>query len=130
MARKGWDQLKAKTRQRYEKAGVTKGQYESGASLKAARGHANTPERPRGFDPAQYPKYVQTRAQLIKALQAKKNRMFTGRPRWNEDRSLKNIRGANPSIKELRWAVDQATEEELYDAFRDDPKQYKFLGYH
>lgn len=41
-----WLGLGATTRTRYERAGISQQAYESGASLKAARGHASTPERP------------------------------------------------------------------------------------
>lgn len=45
MAR-NWDALADSTRTRYERAGISRSAYEGGASLKAARGHASTPERP------------------------------------------------------------------------------------
>ena len=44
MARKSWDSLTPTYRHRLERGGVTRSQYESGASLKAARGHRATPE--------------------------------------------------------------------------------------
>lgn len=44
--RKGWSALKATTRTRYLRAGVTQAGYEGGRSLFKARGHRNTPERP------------------------------------------------------------------------------------
>jgi hypothetical protein len=43
--RAGWDRLKPSTRTRYDKFGG-RSYYESGGSLKEARGHAGTPERP------------------------------------------------------------------------------------
>src|SRR5271155_210446 len=43
-SRKGWQQLSPGYRNRLTKAGITKRQYESGASLSRARGHAATPE--------------------------------------------------------------------------------------
>lgn len=46
MARKGWSELSASYRGRLVSGGVTRRQYEAGASLKKARGHSLTPERP------------------------------------------------------------------------------------
>lgn len=46
MSRKGWNLLSPGVRSRYERAGVSRGEYESGTSLAAARGHGKTPERP------------------------------------------------------------------------------------
>lgn len=44
--RRDWDSLSPAYRSRLTKGGITKRAYESGASLKAARGHEFTPERP------------------------------------------------------------------------------------
>jgi hypothetical protein len=44
MARKSWGALTPAYRRRLERGGVSQSAYESGASLKAARGHARTPE--------------------------------------------------------------------------------------
>src|SRR5690348_8389703 len=46
MAQRNWEALKPTTRKRYERAGISRSDYMSGMSLKAARGHAQTPERP------------------------------------------------------------------------------------
>lgn len=61
MTRKGWDSLSAGVRARYERAGVTRGEYESGVSLAAARGHGRTPERPEraAKQPDSYRGYLQ-----------------------------------------------------------------------
>lgn len=56
---RNWDALKPATRKRYERAGVSRSDYMSGMSLKAARGHANTPEHPgRKIQPGQEQYYV------------------------------------------------------------------------
>ncbi|HET9131465.1 MAG TPA: hypothetical protein VFO86_10980, partial [Terriglobia bacterium] len=44
--RKAWEALTAAYRKRLERGGIGKAQYEGGASLRAARGHAQTPEHP------------------------------------------------------------------------------------
>lgn len=63
MARKAWDQLSEAYQRRLARGGITPAEYESGASLKAARGHATTPERPaRAFrNPDQYSAYLRRR---------------------------------------------------------------------
>lgn len=45
MARKGWDSLSASYRGRLERKGITRVQYDSGASLQRARGHTREGER-------------------------------------------------------------------------------------
>jgi hypothetical protein len=62
MAR-NWDALAESTRTRYERAGVGRSAYEGGASLKAARGHSATPERPMEAErnPERYRSYVDIR---------------------------------------------------------------------
>lgn len=44
MARAGWNNLSARTRTRYERAGITRSDYDRGVSLQVARGHGTTPE--------------------------------------------------------------------------------------
>jgi hypothetical protein len=67
--RKGWDELvndngeSTAYRRRLERAGITRAAYENGASLKSARGHKHTPERPQQAqrNPQRYEKYLQSR---------------------------------------------------------------------
>ena len=56
-----WDALSPEYRKRLERGGLNKRRYESGESLKAARGHAATPERPRDAhkSPDKFPEYRQ-----------------------------------------------------------------------
>jgi hypothetical protein len=54
MARAGWNNISARTRARYERAGITRSDYDRGASLQVARGHGTTPEhKGRKLTPAQ-----------------------------------------------------------------------------
>ncbi len=55
-----WKALKPATRQRYQKAGITRSDYLRGASLAAARGHSQTPERPEraANNPRRYSRYT------------------------------------------------------------------------
>lgn len=61
MARKGWSNLSESYRTRLGKAGISQRDYEQGRSIRAARGHAKTPERPRDAlkRPYEYPEYIQ-----------------------------------------------------------------------
>lgn len=43
---RNWETLKPATRKRYMGAGISRSDYMSGMSLKVARGHGRTPERP------------------------------------------------------------------------------------
>lgn len=56
---RNWEALKPTTRRRYERAGISRSDYMSGMSLKAARGHAQTPEHPgRKIAPGQEQYYL------------------------------------------------------------------------
>lgn len=66
MAR-NWDALGASSRARYERAGIGRSAYESGASLKAARGHGQTPERPAEAlrRPERFERYLSIRREIL-----------------------------------------------------------------
>lgn len=61
--RKSWDSLSPAYRARLSRGGVTRRQYESGASLAKARGHGATPEHPReaARHPEKYREYNRKR---------------------------------------------------------------------
>lgn len=62
--RKGWDRLKPDYRDRLINKGVTRESYDAGGSLRAGRGHANTPEHPLAKDapiPRRYQKWYNQR---------------------------------------------------------------------
>jgi hypothetical protein len=128
--RKPWNQLKPGYRARLESKGITQKDFESGASIQAARGHKNTPERPTSYDPAKYPKYQQNRAALIAAVKQKKEEFFGDRTRWNAERADRAIREKPPTIASLRWAAHpDRTADDFVDALRNDPAVWRFLGY-
>lgn len=63
-ARRPWDSLSPAYRARLSRGGITKSSYQSGASLAAARGHAQTPEhglKDAVKNPGKYQKYLQKR---------------------------------------------------------------------
>jgi hypothetical protein len=130
MARKGWDALSPQYRKRLQKAGISKSDYEGGQSLSKARGHERTPEHPnKNINKAKYPTYVAERQRLIREFEAKKQQLWAERPRWNAQRSSKNIRDSRMSNKLLKWALD-ADEGELIDAIRESAETFRFVGYH
>jgi len=129
MARKGWNALSDAYRKRLEKGGISRTDYEGGASIKKARGHAETPERPIGYKPREYPKYAERRQGMERRLHDRKEQLFGDRPRWDQQKSLKSIREWPLTMAQLRWALE-ADEEELWDAIRQEPETHAWLGYH
>lgn len=128
--RKPWNQLKPGYRARLESKGITKQQFESGASIQAARGHATTPERPTSYNPVKFPKYEKTRTTLAKAVAQKKESFFGTNKRWNAERSDRAIRTHPPTMAQLRWAAHpDRTEDDFRDAIREDPAAWRFLMY-
>ncbi|WP_146051196.1 hypothetical protein [Streptomyces noursei] len=69
MAR-NWEKLDDNYQARLEKAGIDRAAYESGASLKSARGHRETPEHPRDAArcPADFTAYRVRNAKKINVL--------------------------------------------------------------
>lgn len=67
--RRSWDSLSPAYRKRLSGKGITRGQFESGVSLAAARGHGRTPERPTRADrKAEYAKYRANRAYAMRVI--------------------------------------------------------------
>lgn len=129
--RKPWNQLKPAYRARLESKGITQELFESGASIQAARGHATTPERPTSFDASKYPKYASDRSKLIKTVAQKKEAFFGGKGRWDKERADRAIRSKPPTMAQLRWAASKdRTEDDFLDAIRENPVDWRFLGYH
>jgi hypothetical protein len=143
--RRVWETLKASYRARLERGGITKSQYESGANLKAARGHATTPENAREYqkDPGRFKEYRQRRKAIIDRVVAKKKEAFEWTLRWNEENSGNFVRNP-PQLKkkyglEVRRAtmaqlraIDAMTVEQLvehqYEMRQED--DWRFLWYH
>lgn len=140
MARKGWNELSDAYRKRLERAGITKGKYDKGESIKAARGHAKTPERPSEAYSVQgrskFREYLERAGTLRKKVFDRKVRMFSDRFKWNEERSRQYVMNggsevAKPGVRELEAMLDltdDEIEELIHDPNIDD--QWKFLWYH
>jgi hypothetical protein len=131
MARKGWSSLSPGYRARLEKNGVSKGDYERGESIKSARGHKATPERPSQAisNPTQYPVYQRERDKLVSDITNKKQHWFSTAPVWNPTRSANKFKKDPPSMAELRrW--NSLSRDEWLDAIREDDTAKAYLGYH
>ena len=129
MARKGWEDLSPGYRSRLERGGVSRAAYERGESLKSARGHGRTPERPSLSNPQQFPQYHGERQRLVNAVNRRKQDLFGTSPKWNSAKAKANLIKYAPPMAKLKWAVN-ASEDEWLDAIRESPKEYSFLGYH
>jgi hypothetical protein len=127
MARKGWGQLSANYRGRLEKAGISKRDYERGESIKAARGHSQTPERP--TQAQNFPLYQADRAQLTHDVLQKKFMLFSTSPMWNGRRAAKRFRTNPPPMRDLRQWL-KMTYEEWVNEIRTNAAAAAYLGYH
>lgn len=129
MARKGWNALSPGYQARLKKAGISRSDYEEGQSIKAARGHAVTPERPSQANPNTHTAYVTERNRLISRIVQKKQGWFGTSPKWNPTRSMRPFKDNPPAMANLkRWA--DLSREEWLDALREDDTTTAFLGYH
>jgi len=128
MPRKGWTALSANYRARLERHGITKTKYEAGESIRAARGHSKTPERP--TMKGNFPQYQAERTRLVNIVVAKKHHYFNRAPKWNPTRAARPYHDNPPPLAWLRkWAA--MTKEEWLDAIREaDTETIPFLGYH
>lgn len=127
MPRKGWNSLSADYRARLEKNGISKRDYEKGASIQAARGHKATPERP--SQAAAFPTYQAQRQKLVAKVTSRKQAFFGTSPKWNPLRAAKIFNAKPPSMANLKyWA--SLSEEEWLDAIRQDADTAAYLGYH
>lgn len=133
MARKGWESLSPGYRARLERNGVSKTAYGRGESIRAARGHAQTPEHPKEVTfkggATQFPHYKAERDRLTKRIGELKQYWFGDSPKWNPKRSKEKFRKEPPSIVRMRQWV-KLSREEWIDAIREDPTAASYLGYH
>ena len=128
MARKGWDGLSPAYKQWLERAGLTRADYESGESIRKARGHAETPERPK--DSAKFPKYHAERLKLNRSIAVQKQNIFGTSPKWNPGRALAAMNKKTPPMVKLRYWATINNREDWLDAISEDPAAADFLGYH
>jgi hypothetical protein len=127
MARKGWDSLSPNYRARLEKNGISKRAYDRGESIQSARGHENTPERPK--QGAAFPIYQAERERLTRRIIDHKQFWFGTSPKYNPTRSARKFREQPPAMAQIRrWA--NYDREEWLDEIRENPAAAEYLGYH
>jgi hypothetical protein len=144
--RRGWLSLSEKYRRRLERAGIGRREYESGASLKTARGHSTTPESIREYqnNPSRFKEYRQRRKGLVDRVIQKKKEAFETTIHWNEENSKTFATKGKvfvkdnqkdfikpPTLKQLQQ-IDAMTVDELIDfqMVKKDEDDWRFLWYH
>lgn len=117
MAR-NWDALAESTKSRYERAGVGRSAYEGGASLKAARGHSETPERPMEAirNPERYNSYVSLRADIREL----KKELYGSK--YNENHKERGGRAHLEKVREILEA--KVAYDGSWEDFWDDYPEY------
>lgn len=135
---RNWNALSSGYRERLERHGIGRRDYERGASVQSARGHATTPERPSQASPERHPEYFSRRQELINSIAADKRTLFGSKESFNAKRSREAVEkfAKSHSLKELAEKaakiaamVDGSYDEEDYydegDDYDDD-----WLYYH
>jgi hypothetical protein len=142
--RRNWDALSPAYRTRLERGGITKRQYEAGAKLSGARGHAETPEHPRDLqrraNREKYQKYKAKRERLVNRIHQAKVEAYDGQPEWDSESSRKNVNrdpetGKQRGTRELQKIADIIEEAEeagsdLFGAVADASEYRSALYYH
>lgn len=125
MAR-NWESLSPDYRGRLERKGISRSEYESGASLAGARGHAATPERPERAEqhPEKYEAYLFTRDELVQEILDFKRELYGGSRKWDEDKALKlaghKANGNLRSMASLRRIADVLSRTHNLEEFLED----------
>lgn len=135
-----WSSLSAAYRARLTRAGISPRDYEAGASLKAARGHSQTPEKPSEYakHPGKFRKYAERRKPLTQEVGAKKERIFRNRIKYDGPNSWQYVTKGNSKEKILpptlaQLALVAAMTDEEFEDFQYEKKEdddWRFLWYH
>lgn len=128
--RSRWEDLSAGYRERLERHGITPEAHARGETIKSARGHEHTPEKPQYANRQEYPRYTAERDRLIRDFIQRKEELFGESRRFSRQRSEDNVRNNPPPLSLLRWAL-KASKDELLDILRTrmSDARYRFLGY-
>jgi hypothetical protein len=99
--RRVWSALSSDYRTRLTRSGITQAQYEGGASLKAARGHRETPEHPEEAirQPSKYQKYRNKMKGLQQQVQDRKEQLWGSRFKFHDVRSRSYVVGKEKDVK-------------------------------
>src|SRR5690349_17310855 len=134
--RKPWASLSQDYRDRLAHKGITPEMHAAGESIRAARGHARTPEHPQEAEknPEKFKDYFGERRKLVLQVARRKAQLFGESHKFNRKRSQDIVnmgwQGNNvPSNAKLRWAIE-ASEYELLDEIESGDEEYSFLWYH
>lgn len=97
--RRVWSSLSSDYQTRLTRKGITREAYESGVSLKSARGHSHTPEHPEDAvkKPSNYALYRQRAASLQQQVIARKQALWDTRFKYNDIRAKENVMRRQPS---------------------------------
>lgn len=132
--RREWDSLAESTQKRYRGAGITPALYEAGADLRAARGHAKTPEKAiletTGLSTEQrerFADYLETRRELIIQLEERKRELWGDEHKFHGARSDRQTRGG--SVRDMRFALS-ASIDDLEQLAGSGDERWSFLWYH
>jgi hypothetical protein len=136
--RRAWSSLSNGYRARLLRSGISQEDYERGASLKAARGHAHTPEKPAEYakHPSRFQAYAQKRRSYTERIVEMKRLIYSERLRYNEGRSVQYVRRGGgdvlpPTVEQLRFLSNMTLEE--FEDFAYEHKEdddWRFLWYH
>lgn len=90
---RNWNALSEGYRTRLERNGISRQDYERGVSVTAARGHAQTPERPQqaARDETRFSDYLSRRAAIADRVEAFKRERWGDSPNYNPERSRRAI---------------------------------------
>lgn len=133
--RKPWESLSQSYRDRLTKKGITPEMHSRGASIKAARGHEHTPERPtQSRGKKEYSDYNSRRRSLVSQVNRRKQQLWGDTHDYHPARSRRITDSGSdsehaPSLSKLQWAAN-ATDDELERMAASKDEEYSFLWYH
>lgn len=143
--RRVWTSLSSDYRTRLMRSGIDQKTYEAGASLKKARGHAETPERPADAirQPSKYQKYRAKAKGLAQQVEDRKQALWGSRFKYHDVRSRAYVQGKEKDVKapgvvrmaRLLAMNDDEWEDLVLDAAMNDGSgsvddDWRFLFYH
>lgn len=128
--RRDWNSLSKAYQSRLLRSGITRKAYEGGASLKAARGHATTPEKPEDAvnNPSRYTRYRAEAKTLRQSVWERKKQLFDNTLYWNEGRARKWVmapeNGRQPGIRIMKQFMAM-TDQEIYDKVAEAGRDFR-----
>ena len=146
--RRVWSALSSDYRTRLMRSGITRETYEAGTSLKKARGHSETPERPADAirQPSRYQKYRLKMKGLQQQVLDRKAALYGDRFKYHDERARRYVFTGDPlndvkapgvvKMTLMLTMTDDELEDETYQQAlrdRDDPSgddDWRFLFYH